>query len=93
MPTNCLKVSAWLAAGLLFSAMAEADIVTGTVSPAAAKVVIVDTSGKEVATLGAGPFQLQLPVGKFTARCVAPKAHEQTFLSLSEPVTVSIACN
>jgi len=36
---------------------------------------------------------LQLPVGKFTARCLAPKPREQTFLSLSEPVTVNVACN
>ena len=87
------KACTLLAAGLLITSVADADIVTGTVSPAGAKVVIVDASGKEVATLGAGPYQLQLPVGKFTARCVAPKPHEQTFLSLSEPVAVNVACN
>ena len=90
---NRLKVCAWLAACLLITGVAAADIVTGTVSPASAKVAIVDASGKEVATLGAGAYQLQLPVGKFTARCLAPKPHEQTFLSLSEPVTVNVACN
>ena len=87
------KACAVLATSMLMTAVADADIVTGTVSPAAAKVVIVDAGGKEVATLGAGPYQLQLPVGKFTARCVAPKPHDQTFLSLSEPVTVNLACN
>jgi hypothetical protein len=90
---NRLKVCAWFAACLLIAGVADADIVTGTVSPATAKVVIVDATGKEVAKLGSGPFQLQLPVGKFTARCESPKPHEQTFLSLSEPVTVNIACN
>jgi hypothetical protein len=70
-----------------------ADIVTGSVAPAAAKVVIVDASGKEVAKLAAGPYQLQLPVGKYIARCAAPSTHEQTFLSLSDPVTVNIVCN
>jgi phosphate-selective porin len=87
------RVRALLIAGLLVSPAAMADVVTGTVSPDKAKVVILDASGKEVATLASGPYQLQLPVGKFTARCEAPKSHEQTFLSLSEPVTVNIACN
>jgi phosphate-selective porin len=87
------RVRALLIAGLLVSTAATADVVTGTVSPDKAKVVILDASGKEVATLSSGPYQLQLPVGKFTARCEAPKSHEQTFLSLSEPVTVNIACN
>jgi len=77
---------------LLLAASAHADIVTGSVSPAGAKVSVVDSSGKEVAKLGAGPYQLQLPPGKYTARCEAPKAHEQTFLSLSDPVTVNINC-
>jgi phosphate-selective porin len=91
-PTT-LRLGALIGAGLLFSSAATADVVTGTVSPDKAKVVIVDAAGKEVATLASGPYQLQLPVGKFTARCEAPKAREQTFLSLSEPVTVNIACN
>jgi hypothetical protein len=82
-----------LAAVLSFAAsMVHADVVTGTVSPAGAKVVIVDSKGAEVATLPAGPYQLQLPVGKFKARCVEPTAKEQEFLSLSGPVTVNIAC-
>lgn len=73
-------------------ASAFADIVTGSVAPAGAKVVVLDASGKEVAKLESGPYQLQLPPGKYTARCAAPKAHEQTFLSLSDPVTVNINC-
>lgn len=82
-----------IAMTIVVSSAAVADIVTGSVAPAGAKVVIVDTSGKEVARLAAGPYQLQLPVGKYTARCEAPTAHEQTFLSLSDPVTVNIVCN
>jgi len=76
----------------LAAAAVHADVVTGTVSPAGAKVVIVDSKGAEVASLPAGPYQLQLPVGKFKARCVEPKPKEQEFLSLSGPGTVSIAC-
>jgi hypothetical protein len=71
---------------------AAADVVTGTVTPQGAKVVIVDTSGATVGQLKSGPYQLQLPVGKYKARCEAPKPHEQDFLSLSEPVTVNIDC-
>jgi hypothetical protein len=71
---------------------AVADVVTGTVAPQGAKVVIVDSSGATVGQLKSGPYQLQLPVGKYKAKCEAPKAHEQDFLSLSEPVTVNIDC-
>ena len=78
---------------LLAPFAARADVVTGTVTPESAKVVILDATGKTVATLGAGPYQLQLPPGKFTARCQSPKPRDQTFLSLSDPVTVNIACN
>lgn len=78
---------------LLLAATAGADIVTGSVAPAGAKVVILDAGGKEVGKLEAGPYQLQLPPGRYTARCTAPKAHEQTFLSLGDPVTVNIRCD
>ena len=71
---------------------ALADVVTGTVTPQGAKVVIVDAGGATVGQLKSGPYQLQLPVGKYKAKCEAPKAHEQDFLSLSEPVTVNIDC-
>jgi phosphate-selective porin len=71
---------------------AAADVVTGTVTPQDAKVVIVNASGAPVAQLKAGPYQLQLPVGRYKARCEAPKPREQDFLSLSEPVTVNIDC-
>ena len=77
----------WLAAPT-----AHADVVTGTVMPQGATVVIVDSSGAVVAKLPSGPYQLQLPVGKFKARCTAPKEREQEFLSLSDPVTVNINC-
>ena len=76
----------------LAARVATADIVTGTVSPQGATVVIVDANGADVAKLSSGPYQLQLPVGKFKARCTAPKQREQVFLSLSEPVTVNINC-
>ncbi len=91
MKITRLQISA-LSAALLLAALARADVVTGSVSPAGARVVVVDAGGKEVARLGAGAYQLQLPPGKYTARCEAPKAHDQTFLSLSEPVTVNINC-
>jgi hypothetical protein len=35
---------------------------------------------------------LQLPVGKYKAKCQAPRQGDQDFLSLSEPVTVNIDC-
>ncbi|HEX7374537.1 MAG TPA: hypothetical protein VF277_06155 [Steroidobacteraceae bacterium] len=92
MPNTRLS-SLVIAATLFVSTAAVGDIVTGSVAPAGAKVVVVDTAGKEVARLTAGPFQLQLPVGKYTARCEAPATHQQTFLSLSDPVTVNIVCN
>lgn len=81
-----------IASLVLAATTANADVVTGTVTPPGATVVIVDSAGAVVATLSSGPYQLQLPVGKFTARCTAPKPHEQQFLSLSDPVTVNISC-
>lgn len=80
------------AVALLIASNAYADVVTGTVAPQGASVVIVDSSGKTVAKLPAGPYQLQLPVGKYVARCQAPKQRDQEFLSLSDPVTVDINC-
>lgn len=73
--------------------LAIADVVTGTVTPADAKVIVVDKTGATVAELKPGPYQLQLPVGKYKAKCLAPNnAREQDFLSLSQPVTVNIDC-
>jgi phosphate-selective porin len=71
---------------------ATADVVTGTITPADATVVIVDATGATVAQLKSGPYQLQLPVGKYKAKCQAPRQGGQDFLSLSEPVTVNIDC-
>jgi hypothetical protein len=71
---------------------ATADVVTGTVTPADANVVVVDASGATVAQVKGGAYQLQLPVGKYKAKCQAPRQGEQDFLSLSEPVTVNIDC-
>jgi len=81
-----------VAAATLAASTARADVVTGTVSPQGATVVILDSKGVEVAKLASGPYQLQLPVGKYKARCTAPTAKEQDFLSLSDPVTVNISC-
>lgn len=89
LPVATLIVTA---ATSLAASTARADIVTGTVAPQGATVVILDSKGAEVAKLSAGPYQLQLPVGKYKARCTAPKDHEQDFLSLSDPVTVNITC-
>lgn len=71
---------------------AAADVVTGTVTPAAAKAVIVDATGKTVAELKPGAYQLQLAPGRYKAKCLAPTQREQEFLSLSEPVTVNVDC-
>jgi hypothetical protein len=73
--------------------LAVADVVTGVVSPANAKVAIVDAQGQVVAQLKPGAYQLQLPVGKYRAQCQAPATREQEFLALSEPVTVNIDCS
>ena len=73
--------------------LAAADVVTGTVTPANARAVVVDAAGKTVAELKPGAYQLQLPAGRYKVQCQAPKPSEQEFLSLSEPVTVNIDCN
>lgn len=73
--------------------LATADVVTGKLTPADAKAVIVDASGKTVAELKPGAYQLQLPPGRYKAVCQAPGKREQEFLSLSEPVTVNLDCN
>jgi hypothetical protein len=72
--------------------VASADIVTGTVKPATAKVAVVKASGEKVADLKPGAYQLQLPVGKYKAQCEAPSKKEQDMLVLSEPVTIDIDC-
>lgn len=73
--------------------LASADVVTGTITPASAKVAFVNAAGETVAQPKAGAYQLQLPVGKYKAQCQAPKAKSQDFLVLSEPVTVDIDCS
>ena len=72
---------------------APADIVTGRVTPANAKVTLLNAAGETVAELAAGPYQVQLPVGRYKARCDAPKEKTMDVLVLSEPVTVNIDCN
>ena len=92
MPSQ--KISAVLAvllAGL--PQLGFADVVTGKLTPANAKAVIVDATGKTVAELKPGAYQLQLPPGRYKAQCQAPGTREQEFLSLSEPVTVNLDCS
>jgi hypothetical protein len=95
-PCHRLARAASIAGALALTGLAPlatADVVTGTVTPAEAKVIVVDTTGATVAELKGGPYQLQLPVGKYKAKCTAPNAARgQDFLSLSEPVTVNIDC-
>jgi hypothetical protein len=81
-----------LACAALAPRFASADVVTGTVSPASAKVVLVDATGKTVAELKPGAYQVQLPVGKYQARCSAPKEKTVDVLVLSEPVTLNVDC-
>jgi hypothetical protein len=96
MTTTSLRLSFNFALGLValasWPSLAAADVVTGTVTPATAKAVVVDASGKTVAELKPGAYQLQLPPGRYKARCLAPTQREQEFLSLSEPVTVNVDC-
>jgi hypothetical protein len=97
MTITSLRPSFNLALGLIALAslprLAAADVVTGTVTPAAAKAVIVDASGKTIAELKPGAYQLQLAPGRYKAKCLAPTQREQDFLSLSEPVTVNVDCS
>ena len=92
MPTPSFKVALGLIAVSLLPRLAAADVVTGTVTPATAKAVVVDATGKTVAELKPGAYQLQLAPGRYKARCLAPTPREQEFLSLSEPVTVNVDC-
>jgi hypothetical protein len=87
----CLASAATLAV-LAVPQLAAADIVTGTVTPASAKVTIVNAGGEKVADVKGGAYQLQLPPGKYKAQCQAPKQKQQDLLVLSEPVTVNISC-
>ncbi len=87
-----LPAVAFGALALVASPAAHADIVTGTLIPAAAKASIVNSKGETVAELKPGAYQLQLPVGKYKARCTAPRVKEQDILVLSEPVTLNIDC-
>jgi hypothetical protein len=77
---------------IVASRVAAADIVTGTLKPASAKATLVNSKGEVVAELKPGAYQLQLPVGKYKAKCEAPKPKEQDLLVLSEPVTFNIDC-
>ena len=89
---RCAAILAVTSIALVASRVAVADIVTGTLKPASARASIVNAKGEVVAELKPGAYQLQLPVGKYKARCEAPKAKEQDVLVLSEPVTFNLDC-
>ena len=85
---------AWLGAAAVLAPLAYGDIVQGTVTPANAKVVIKDGAGNQVgAELAAGPFQVKLPAGRFTAECIAPTQKKTQIFSLAQPTTVNIDCS
>lgn len=89
---RCAAILAVTSIAMVASHVAVADIVTGTLKPASAKASLVNAKGEVVAELKPGAYQLQLPVGKYKARCEAPKAREQDLLVLSEPVTFNLDC-
>ena len=89
---RCAAIVAVISVAMVASHVAFADIVTGTLKPASAKASLVNAKGEVVAELKPGAYQLQLPVGKYKAKCEAPKAKEQDVLVLSEPVTFNLDC-
>ena len=89
---RCATIVAVTSIAMVASHVAIADIVTGTLKPASAKASLVNAKGEVVAELTPGAYQLQLPVGKYKARCEAPKAKEQDVLVLTEPVTFNLDC-
>jgi len=89
---RCATIATLASIAIIASHSAVADIVTGTLKPASAKASLVNAKGEVVAKLKPGAYQLQLPVGKYKARCEAPKVKEQDVLVLSEPVTFNLDC-
>jgi hypothetical protein len=89
---HCATIAVAATLAVAVSNAAFADIVTGTLKPATAKASLVNAKGEVVAELKPGAYQLQLPVGKYKAKCEAPKAKEQDVLVLSEPVTLNLDC-
>jgi phosphate-selective porin len=87
-----LLAAAGLGFGALIPAAASADVVQGTVTPMNAKVVIKDSAGNQVGELAAGPFQIRLPAGRFTAECQPPSQKKVQVFSLAQPTTVNIDC-
>ena len=89
---RCAAILAVTSMAIVASHVAVADIVTGTLKPASAKASLVNAKGEVVAELKPGAYQLQLPVGKYKAKCESPKAKEQDVLVLSEPITFNLDC-
>ena len=87
-----LVAAACLGSAILLETAATADVVQGTVTPANAKVIIKDSAGNQVTELSAGPFQIRLPAGRFTAQCQAPSQKTVQVFSLAQPTTVNIDC-
>ena len=90
---RCAAILALTSIAMIASHVAVADIVTGTLKPASAKASLVNAKGEVVAELKPGAYQLQLPVGKYKARCEAPNAKQQDVLVLSEPITFNLDCS
>ena len=91
-PRRHLLAAACLGSGLVLQTAATADVVQGTVTPANAKVIIKDGAGNQVTELSAGPFQIRLPAGRFTAHCQTPSQKTMQVFSLAQPTTVNIDC-
>jgi phosphate-selective porin len=91
-PRRHLAAAAAFGIATALASAAGADIVQGTVTPAAAKVIIKDGAGNQVSELSGGPFQVRLPAGRFTAECQPPSQKRVQIFSLAQPTTVNIDC-
>lgn len=91
--SSCRVAGLLAVATALAAPAALADMVQGVVSPANARVVILDASNTARAELPAGPFQVWLEDGDYVAECKAPRAGKRiAFRSLSQPTDVNIDC-
>ena len=91
--SSCHVARLFALATVLAAPAAVADMVQGVVSPADARVVILDASNTARAELPAGPFQVWLETGDYVAECKAPRAGKRiAFRSLSQPTDVNIDC-
>jgi len=83
---------ALVAAACLPAGTAAADVVSGTVV-GTQPVAIRDAGQNIVAQLNPGPYEIILPVGRYSATCGnGQPASPPEFLGLSSPVTVNFTC-